>query len=460
VEFIVTECGLTQAVHEGRPDRGWRDDVPDAPTDENYLAGWDWYNQELCKRAYVKGAAIFNFGGHGWETFEHENHPVRFQIAALDAPGPAPPNGGNDMDYKVYDRDGKELTGQAALDMVNYYRLEISPPPDLKAGDRYFKIVALREKTGTSAFIYRVVNQDGSRRAQQQCAWWWPGMAAGDNDIALSYATDRESEADLGVTNDEGEMGPGMGTGAYFHPDDPEHPRGPHRAWVRHPEIKSDELLHIGMRAGTNHDHMDCEWKEVVHEDGEPPPPDGELKPEYLETVEQPWDSIMFGMAIVLDSDAAKEWVYDTRALLTGPGGVYDIIDPGDWTYPTTGEECSLTAGCCDYGSDDPNEERQYSVSLIKLKPGGYDTLIGPRSLMVKPLGVEEKRLVVRVYRLVGEGPTPPPDGHAAKLHAVADALDKQSAVVREVADVVNDGAGLAGLVLRFEDGSEREVEL
>jgi len=65
---VITECGLTQAVHPGRPDIGWRSEL----TEERYWESLKWYNEEIGKDDYVLGAAVFLFGGiapfHSFES--------------------------------------------------------------------------------------------------------------------------------------------------------------------------------------------------------------------------------------------------------------------------------------------------------------------------------------------------------------------------------------------------------
>lgn len=276
--FIITECGVTQAIIPGRPDRGWRDNVPDAPTEAEHLADWSWYNRELCARAYVKGAMMFTFGGYGWETFEYSNHGIRFQIAALDAPGPQPPpNGGGKME--VYDREGNLLSEAAGVALMAKYGLAIWPPSGLKPGDEYFVVTRLWEKTGGSAFVYSVRDAAGDPvhnpdagldLALPHRAFWWRNM--GDaNDVKVPYPTDREAEADIGGL-ENGHGGSGMGPGAYTGYNEPPE-KGPHRAWVRHPTVPSDELVGVRMIAGTPHDHLDAEWQASVWEGASPVPP-------------------------------------------------------------------------------------------------------------------------------------------------------------------------------------------
>jgi hypothetical protein len=81
---IITECGMTQAVHPGRGDVGWRTEL----SEEQYWESLKWYNDRLCEDDYVMGCCIFVVGGTGdWATFETLG-PTIDRIAALAEPIP------------------------------------------------------------------------------------------------------------------------------------------------------------------------------------------------------------------------------------------------------------------------------------------------------------------------------------------------------------------------------------
>jgi hypothetical protein len=69
---IITECGMTQGVHpQGVGDVGpWHPSHP--ISEDDYWASLMWYNNELMKDDYVKGACLFVVGAVSpWESFEH-----------------------------------------------------------------------------------------------------------------------------------------------------------------------------------------------------------------------------------------------------------------------------------------------------------------------------------------------------------------------------------------------------
>jgi hypothetical protein len=97
---IITECGMTQAVHPGLGDVGWRTELTeeaaavareadlqvaagDSITEEQYWESLKWYNDRLCEDDYVMGCCIFVVGRNGkWATFETLG-PTIDRIAAL-----------------------------------------------------------------------------------------------------------------------------------------------------------------------------------------------------------------------------------------------------------------------------------------------------------------------------------------------------------------------------------------
>lgn len=106
-EVIITECGLARMYKypvDPPGDVGWLY-TGDAVTQEDYWQALLWYNAELCKDSYVKGACLYQVGHGGgrWETFRHlgeDNQGQSLQIirrigelrrAAPTPPGPTPP---------------------------------------------------------------------------------------------------------------------------------------------------------------------------------------------------------------------------------------------------------------------------------------------------------------------------------------------------------------------------------
>lgn len=101
-EVIITECGLARMYkHPVDPpgDVGWLWPGETIAQDK-YWESLAWYNAELCRDAYVKGACLYQVGHGGgkWETFrhlgednQHQSIQIISRIAQLrDAPTPPP----------------------------------------------------------------------------------------------------------------------------------------------------------------------------------------------------------------------------------------------------------------------------------------------------------------------------------------------------------------------------------
>jgi hypothetical protein len=86
---IITECGMTQGVHpQGVGDVGpWHPSHP--ISEDDYWASLLWYNGELMRDSYVKGACLFVVGAISpWESFEHLGGIIN-RLEALQASPPA-----------------------------------------------------------------------------------------------------------------------------------------------------------------------------------------------------------------------------------------------------------------------------------------------------------------------------------------------------------------------------------
>jgi len=245
-------------------------------TDETYLQGLREYHELCCQDSRVMAVLPFiwyPWPGQ-WGTFRHDNRPEIYgPIMEMDAPGP--PNGGDML--TVYDLDGNALTGAAAAEEMAKYGVAISPPSGLQDGDHYYQITTLWVKTGHASFVSTVKDISGNPVVNPQetldltkshRAFWWTDAP----ELDPQYTTDREDRADVGGLDQNGAGGSGMGTGAYTdYYQDPW--TGPHRAWIRDPNLPSDELVGIRMIGMTNHDHVDALWEEKIYQGGEPPVP-------------------------------------------------------------------------------------------------------------------------------------------------------------------------------------------
>lgn len=313
VRIAVTEAGVTQATYGG-PDIGWQtlDDNLMVAADL-YLDSLRWYNEKLIQIPECIGCATYDWAGSafGWPTFEHLIPYLVEGIAELSAE--PPDNGGNDM-VTVYNLEGQALTGEVAAEEMRKYGAAIRTPTGLQKGDRYYRITTLWVKTGHASFVSTVKDIKGQPVVNRQeeldlskphRAFWW----ADAPELDPLYPMDWEKRADVGGLDENGTGGSGLGSGAYtgYYEDPME---GPHRAWVRHPSIPSEQLVGIRMIGLTNHDHVDALWEEAEYEGDGPPPPTPEPG-EILERLERILGDAEWIRGRLVEVDALAEELAD-----------------------------------------------------------------------------------------------------------------------------------------------------
>jgi len=198
------------------------------------------------------------------------------------------------MDIKVVDLEYKERDFEYAKSKygVAFRRAKVAP------GQKVYRLTELWEKTGGSALITQVLNEDGSPMANVDVAFYWPDAP---DPSPPAYSHDWYRNFVHGPTNINGDVGPGMGTGAYHG----EGEGGPHAVWVRDPNIPSDICEKLGMLAGTNHDHLDQKFRLMVAEGEQPVTP----------PVTPPTEDLA---ALVQEMQSLKERVAKLEAKLKG----------------------------------------------------------------------------------------------------------------------------------------------
>jgi hypothetical protein len=260
----------------GWGDVGWQEGI----SEEQYLASLRWYFGEMNRDPYCLGGAIFMVGAQDpkWNSFETLPQWKRLlEIPETgDAPEPPPDeNGGVEVsEIRVVDLEYKDRDFEYAQSKygVAFRRAVVQP------GQKVYRLVELWEKTGTTALISQVLGEDGQPVANADMAFYWPDAPDPPDPPTEVYPHDWHGNFKHGPTNADGEVGPGMGTGAYHG----EGEGGPHAVWVRDPDIPSDICEKLGMISGTFHDHLDQKFQLMTEpeDDGngdEPPPtPDAE----------------------------------------------------------------------------------------------------------------------------------------------------------------------------------------
>ena len=120
----------------------------------------------------------------------------------------------------------------------------------LERGAGAARVKVLRAIEGPSALTIRVENPAGTPRQNLSVVFHWPDAPELQPEEAACGLT----RGIVGRTNDKGEVGFGMGAGAYYFPPD----SGPHTVWVA--VEGTDCLRGMGMLGGTNHKHLDSVW--------------------------------------------------------------------------------------------------------------------------------------------------------------------------------------------------------
>lgn len=280
-EILVTECGVAYGVMVYTfGDVGWQTDM----SEQQYVDSLKWYFAEMNEDDYARGGAIFIVGAadKNWSSFE--TLPLAERLAEIaevgqvePEPGPSPPEPEEvNMDIKVYDLEQQEQNLDYAEEKygVEIERAEVEP------GQLVWRVVELWEKTGYTTLITQTLGEEGLPMAEVDVAFYWPD--APDPPDPPTEVTEHDWYPNFvhGPTNINGDIGPGMGKGAY-------HGRGeggPHAVWIRDPDIPSDIVRKLGMLAGTFHDHLDQKFRLMrVGEEPEPtepePPPTPPGKP-------------------------------------------------------------------------------------------------------------------------------------------------------------------------------------
>ena len=111
-----------------------------------------------------------------------------------------------------------------------------------------------------------------------------------------------------GTTGGNGDVGFGMGNGAYYWPDKGQ--IGPHAIWMYGADTPSDLILGLGMIGATNHTHLDTVWiwdnGDDPPEPPDPPGPDGDLR--YFDAAgneqDEAWALHYFGPQNVHEPDS------------------------------------------------------------------------------------------------------------------------------------------------------------
>ncbi len=405
MQCALTELGVDSGVI-GEGHKGWRltrEDLAEAAA--LYCDGLSWINSDLDD--YVLFALIFGCGMYGdWASMDIANSPVIECVAALPQPEPPPeeppPEEKPPMsdDIRIFDMNGneKDLAWAKAKYGVEFRRAEVS------AGAKVFRLVELWEKTGHSALITQVLNEDGQPIDKQDVAFYWPGAPDPPDPPTDVYDHDWHDNFVHGPTNVNGDVGPGMGRGAYHG----EGEGGPHAVWVRDPGVPSDICEKLGMLAGTFHDHLDQKFQRMTAGAEEPGNGNGGELVEIARIVETGQDSAMLYVAYP-DSIAFNT---DVEAGITGSDLDLDTAPLDKFTHD--GVEYARGGVCCNYDGTGP---REYWIRAFDLET--QEDVTPTVKATFDP--IPDYRHVTAVFDYEsggnGNGEEPPPSGSKAEAY-------------------------------------------
>ena len=307
-----------------------------------------------------------------------------------------------------------------------------------------------------ATFIARVVDADGQPLPGVRVAFYWsdapiepdagpaggvlPGMVPG--------------RADVGTTSDNGDVGWGMGKGAYYWPGKGE--IGPHAVWVAGANTRSAIVLGFGMVAMTAHYGFDVEFERRAGEPGE----GGDV--DYFDESGAPrdaeWAKAMFGRQEVsraeglpafrlteLRAASGEERLLAVRVLDVDGGpvtGVTVVLSRRDAANPEPRHAETLTDGRAVFSMGGTAEhsaidgQGQYSIAV-----GGASDRYDAAGLVM--LRKAPPRWLEPTFQLTdGGGPVvPPPEEPPEEPPAIdpdlrAWLLSRAEAIARQVAEI------------------------
>jgi len=319
------------------------------------------------------------------------------------------------MSVRVIDLEGKERDFEYAETKygVAFRRAKVAP------GQKGYRLMELWEKTGHSSLITQVLDENGQPMADVDVAFYWPDAPDPPDPPTEVYPHDWYRNFKHGLTNVNGDVGPGMGTGAYHG----EGEGGPHAVWVRDPNIPSDICEKLGMLAGTFHDHLDQKFK--LTEGGQEPMPEGKFVEVSREVDVLPPEGVNENHISI--KCGGEPNFHDTRVDLR----VGDDWRNPDWTDPNP----IYPAGLHHYNLGaiyNPTPGETQRTFWVLIRHAGTEELLADPLAFVFNTG-EGRRYAVRVEWREGAEPDPGPDPDPAP--PPGDLM----VVLREIRDVLRD---------------------
>lgn len=406
VRIAITECGVDSGVgapagsgHVGF--KYWGEMAWARYLNDRNLG---WYLPLLQETGGVAWATLFGCGMEGgWASFDIRDTHVINGIGVLfenwvppEEPPEPPTNGDDEMDIKVIDTEYNERDFKYAEDKygVAFRRANVEP------GQKVWRLVELWEKGGNHSLITQTLDEDGQALPNVPITFYWPNAPSPPDPPTTVYPHDWYNRFIWAKGNENGEVGPGMGSGAWIdvEPNPPYNAigGGPHAVWIHDPNIPSDICEKLGMRGGTNHDHLDQKFQLMI---------EGENGNGNGDTVLIPWERLEFDHSTSMFGIAYPASVaIDTRG--DGQGlGIDEDIHPVEWEHPD-GARMALVEFCTDFNGDAP---RAYTLRVYRMSDGA--SLTNTEAETFQPLGYPRKRVIYVYVEEEGEPPEPPVDG-------------------------------------------------
>jgi len=254
VKFVAGEYGWDWLIFNQKG--GWLHELGPATAQQavDQLAAMSIETQRW--RSRILGYSIFCVGpGGGWESYDigrdaRGGRPLWlladwYESLVPEPPEPPEPPIGGDMIPEVYDIQGVKQDWDWLV--ARYGPLEYVPAPVVD-GEKYFRLMRVQATIGPANLKVRTLAEDGAP-TQRNVTLHWDGADYHDTGCATMY----DNHFIVQMTDSQGYTGFGMGSGAYYWPEDPPTKIGPHASWVCS-SLKSDALNGIGMLSGTNHE--------------------------------------------------------------------------------------------------------------------------------------------------------------------------------------------------------------
>lgn len=187
---------------------------------------------------------------------------------------------------KVFDQQGEEQDWSWLVE--NFGAIAIERAEVTEGVTQVYRAVKLQDAEGPAVQVVNVVDQDGIPIGDLRVVRHWPDAPPLP---AWPPPTSRwQDQGVFGATNEEGNIGYGMGHGDYYFAPD----GGASAVWVASEAGPSDLIHGLGMLGGTNHRHLDVYYQlENVEETPPPPPPPPELPDERWQAFFEKLDRII-----------------------------------------------------------------------------------------------------------------------------------------------------------------------